>query len=205
MATLKIHGTYPSRVYRVLWMANELGLEYERVMTRFWSDEVKTPAFLAINPNGRVPAIEDGGFRLWESLAINLYLAKKHSQTLYPQTLEGEALAWQWTIWAMTDLEPPVLGLTVNRLFLPDEPRDLDAEASAAQRLAGPIAVLDGVVVEQPYLLGDSFSVVDLNLASVLTNLHMAHVGLEGAPRASDWLERCLTRPAAKATLADRT
>ena len=138
-------------------------------------------------------------------MAINLYLAKKHSRTLYPQTLEGEALAWQWTIWAMTDLEPPVLALTVNRLFLPDEPRDLDAEASDARRLAGPIAVLDGVLGERPYLLGDGFSVVDLNLASVLTNLHMAQVGLEGAPRAYDWLERCLTRPAAQATLADRT
>ena len=78
MDKLRIHGTYPSRVYRVLWLANELGLDYEQVPTRFWDGSTKTPEFLAINPNGRVPAIEDGAFRLWESLAINLYLAKKH-------------------------------------------------------------------------------------------------------------------------------
>jgi glutathione S-transferase len=205
MAILKIHGTYPSRVYRVLWMANELGLDYERVMTRFWTDDVRSPAYLAVNPNGRVPAIEDGDFHLWESLAINLYLAKKHGRGLCPETLEGEAQAWQWSIWSMTDLEPPVLDLTVNRLFLPDQPRDFDAEAEAARRLSGPMAVLDSVLGERPFLLGDRFSVADLNVASVLTNLHMADAGLESAPHVRAWLQGCLDRPAAKATLADRT
>jgi glutathione S-transferase len=204
MAGLRIHGTYPSRVFRVLWTANELGLDYEQVMTRFWDESVQTPEYLAINPNGRVPAIEDGDFRLWESLAINLYLAKKHGGGLYPATLQGEALAWQWSLCALGTLEPPVLALTVNRFFLEGAERDLAAEAQAARDLAGPLGVLDRHLAASPHLLGEAFSVADLNVAGVLTPLHLAKVGLEDAPYVAGWLARCLQRPAAVTTLANR-
>ena len=93
---LKIYGMARSRAFRTLWMAKELGLEYENIALNPMSGtETRTPEFLAINPNGHVPAIDDDGFVLWESMAINLYLAKKHARgSLYPIRFEDEAKTW---------------------------------------------------------------------------------------------------------------
>ena len=111
MSNLTIYGIPGSRALRTIWMAEELkaetGFEYTLVPTHF-IDESKTPEYLAINPNGRVPAMDDNGFVLFESLAINQYLAKQNpSSSLAPQNAHEEALASQWSIWALTELEAP--------------------------------------------------------------------------------------------------
>src|SRR5947207_6979070 len=98
MSKLRIYGIARTRAFRALWMAEELGLDYDHVPIEIGPAGARKPEYLAINPNGRLPAIEDDGFRLWESLAITLYLAKKHGQ-LYPTTLKSEARAWQWSLW----------------------------------------------------------------------------------------------------------
>src|SRR4029077_14762078 len=82
-----------------------LGLDYENVPVHFADGSAKTPEYLAVNPNGRIPAIDDNGFKLWESMAINLYLAKKHGSGLLPKTMEDEAQAIQWSFWVMTEVE----------------------------------------------------------------------------------------------------
>src|SRR5262245_1334205 len=106
MSKLKIYGTARTRALRALWIAKELGLDYEHVPGEIGEAGARKPDYLAINPNGRLPAIDDGGFVLWESLAITLYLAKKHSTgALYPATLEGEARAWQWSLWAVQEVD----------------------------------------------------------------------------------------------------
>src|ERR1700731_4185913 len=98
MAQLRIYGIARTRAFRVLWVAKELGLPYEHIPIEIGQAGAHKPEYLAINPNGRLPAIDDEGFALWESLAITLYLAKKHSAgRLYPATLQGEAKAWQWS------------------------------------------------------------------------------------------------------------
>src|SRR6266550_74239 len=84
------------------WMTKELGLDYEHVKVDFASGETREPGFLALNPNGHVPVIDDDGFILWELMAINLYLAKKYGAGgLYPSRIEDEARAWQWSFWGM--------------------------------------------------------------------------------------------------------
>jgi hypothetical protein len=96
MAALRIYGIARTRVFRALWMAKELGLDYDHVPVEIGAAGARQPDFLKINPDGRLPAIDDGGFVLFESLAITLYLAKEHAgRGLYPDTLEGEARAWQ--------------------------------------------------------------------------------------------------------------
>src|SRR5271166_83373 len=90
MSSLKIYGVPLSRAYRALWMANELGLDYENVPINFADGSAKTPEYLAVNPNGRIPAIDDNGFKLWESMAINLDLAKKHGSVSLPKTMDRE-------------------------------------------------------------------------------------------------------------------
>ena len=91
---LKIYGIPRSRAFRAMWLAKELGLDYQSVPVDMGKGETRAADYLKINPNGHIPAIDDDGFVLWESLAITLYLAKKHGR-LYATTLEGEAKAWQ--------------------------------------------------------------------------------------------------------------
>ena len=123
---LKIYGVARSRAFRTLWMAGELGLPYEHVKVNFADGGTRRPEYLAINPNGHIPAIDDDGFRLWESMAINLYLAKKYGSGaggLYPQSLEDEARVWQWSFWGMTEVERPALTVLFNRVG-PEDKRD---------------------------------------------------------------------------------
>src|SRR5215472_18407626 len=127
---LKIYGIALSRAGRTLWMAEELGLRYEHVKTTF-TGGTRTPEYLKINPNGHIPAIDEDGFTLWESMAINLYLAKKHGAgRLYPTGLQDEARAWQWSFWGMTEVERPAMTALFNRVVLairspPRPPRKL--------------------------------------------------------------------------------
>ena len=200
MARLKIYGTPRSRAFRTLGLAKELGLDYDNIGVDFATGETRQPPYLAINPNGHVPAIDDNGFVLWESMAINLYLAKKYGHgTLYPTSLEDEARAWQWSLWGMTELEHHVLTAMFNRAIYPEDKRDAAAADAAEKELQHPLGVLDGAVTKTPYLLGDTFTVADLNVAAILSWARPARIDFGPFPKAADWLGRCALRPAAKA------
>ncbi len=197
---LKIYGVARSRAFRILWMAKELGLDYEHVKVDFASGETREPGFLALNPNGHVPVIDDDGLILWESMAINLYLAKKYGAGgLYPDRLEDEARAWQWSVWGMTEVERPVLTAMMNRAVYPEENRDLAAADAAEQTLAQPLKVLDGVLGRSANMLGESFTVADLNVASILAWARPAQIDMSAFPKVAEWLKNCAERPAARA------
>ncbi len=197
---LKIWGIARSRAFRTLWMAAELGLDYELVKVDFADGGTRRPEFLALNPNGHVPVIDDSGFRLWESMAINLYLAKKYggARGLYPSRLEDEARAWQWSFWGMTEVERPALTALLNRIG-PEAQRDAAAADAAERALAAPLGVLDAAVSASPYLLGGGFTVADLNVASILSWARQARVDLSPFAKAERWLKACHDRPAARA------
>jgi glutathione S-transferase len=196
---LKIYGVARSRAFRILWMAKELGLDYEHVKVDFASGQTREPGFLALNPNGQVPVIDDDGFILWESMAINLYLAKKYGAGgLYPTRLEDEARAWQWSFWGMTEVERPVLTAMMNRAVYPEEKRDKAAADAAEQALAQPLKVLDGALGRSPNLLGESFTVADLNVASILAWARPAQIDMSAVPKVAEWLKNCAERPAAR-------
>jgi glutathione S-transferase len=198
--TFKIYGVPRSRAFRTLWMAGELGLDYELVAVDFADGGTRRPELLAINPNGHVPVIDDAGFRLWESMAINLYLAKKYGgeSGFYPQRLEDEAKAWQWSFWGMTEVERPALAVLLNRIG-PEDRRDAAAADAAERDLAAPLAVLDAAVSATPYLLGERFTVADLNVASILSWARQARVDFSRFAKAEIWLKTCHDRPAAQA------
>jgi glutathione S-transferase len=197
---LKIYGVARSRAFRILWMAKELGLDYEHVKVDFASGQTREPGFLALNPNGQVPVIDDDGFILWESMAINLYLAKKYGVGgLYPTRLEDEARAWQWSFWGMTEVERPVLTAMMNRAVYPEEKRDKAAADAAERALAQPLKVLDGALGRSPNLLGEGFTVADLNVASILAWARPAQIDMSAFPKLAEWLKNCAERPAARA------
>src|SRR6516164_1900051 len=186
---LKIYGVARSRAFRTLWMAKELGLNYEHIKVDFATGDTRRPEHLALNPNGHVPVIDDDGFILWESMAINLYLAKKYDKSgLYPARLEDEARAWQWSFWAMTEAERPVLTALFNRAILPENERDPAAADQAENTLAQPLGVLDGALGRGGYLLGSNFTVADLNVASVLAWARPAQIDMSPFPMVAEWL-----------------
>ena len=194
---IKLYGVSGSRAFRSLWMLEELGLEYEHIKTNFTGDS-RQPDFLKINPNGHIPALVDGDLVLFESLAINLYLARKHDAGLWPKSLEDEAHTYKWSIWAMTEVEPPLLQLLFHTVFLPEKERDPTLAKEALEKLQGPLAVLEGALEGRPYLLGTSFTVADLNVAAVASWVTFAGTDLSATPNVSRYLQECLARPAAQ-------
>jgi glutathione S-transferase len=201
MSKLLIYGIARTRAFRALWMAEELGLDYEHVPIEIGPAGARKPDYLAINPNGRLPAIEDDGFALWESLAITLYLAKKHGR-LYPTTLESEAKAWQWSLWAVQEVDRGVNIWSLHAVRLPPQERDPQRRAEALKVLEAPFKVLDRALAGRPYLLGEEFTVADLNVAAVISRA--IDMDLSATPRLAQWLERCLERAAARSALALR-
>ncbi|HJQ83987.1 MAG TPA: glutathione S-transferase family protein [Candidatus Binatia bacterium] len=192
---IKLYGIPRSRTMRPLWMLEELGVPYETVKVSFVGDARK-PDYLRLNPNGHIPTLQDGDLVLWESLAINLYLARKHDKGLWPKTVEGEGKAFQWSIWAMTELEEPVLTVLLNRVFFPPEQRDAKKADDAAVRVKQPLSVLESALSGKEYLAGTAFGVADLNVAAVLSWAPLGGIDLAPTPNTKAWLERCTGRPA---------
>jgi len=202
-SVLRIYGIARTRAFRALWIANELALPYEHVPVEIGDAGARRSEYLALNPNGRLPAIEDDGFVLWESLAITLYLAKKHSLgRLYPATLEGEAKAWQWSFWAVQEVDRGVNIWSLHALRLPAAERDAARRAEALKVIDAPFRVLDGALAKTRHLLGDDFTVADLNVAAVISRA--IEMDLTAMPHLSAWLRDCLDRPAARAALSLR-
>jgi glutathione S-transferase len=200
MGRLRIYGIARTRAFRALWMAEELGVAYEHLPIEIGEAGARAPEFLAINPNGRLPFIDDDGFVLFESLAITLYLAKKHSLgKLYPAAPQEEARAWQWSFWAISEVDRGVNIWSLHAVRLPPAERDAAKRDEALKVLAAPFKVLDSAVARNPYLLGDHFTVADLNVAAVISRA--AAMDLSAVPNLKAWLTRCLDRPAARAAL----
>jgi glutathione S-transferase len=180
---------------RVLWMAAELGLEFEHDPVAYDDPRLKSDAFLQLNPAGAIPTIEDDGFALSESLAINLYLAKRYGcGTLYPTSPQDEAQAWRWSLWAQGQLEPWVMRdalLLSLRAALAEHTSPLISAA---------LATLDRALQGRSWLVGAAFTVADLNVAGVLSPSRAEHLDLAPYPNVAAWLARCYARPAAVAT-----
>lgn len=197
---VKIFGEAMSRAYRCLWLARELNIEFEHVLV----DTVvgaKKPEHLAINPNGKVPALIDGPLALWESMAINLYLAKKHGGSLAPQTLDEEARTLQWTFWAVSECEQACTVLMTRRIPRPALNPTPEAQQDAEPQLRRVLPVLDAHLSTRPYLIGDRFTVADLNVASVLSSAKAGGYDFGQTPHLDRWLRECLRRPAQKETV----
>lgn len=200
---IKVYGIVQSRALRTLWMLEELGLPYEHVKTSFRNGGCRTQEHLKINPNGHIPVLQDDGTTLFESMAINLYLAMKYNKGLWPASVEDQGRAVQWSFWAMTELEPHLLQALLNRVFFPAEKRDEARAATALETVqGGAFRVLEGALAGRSYLVGDRFSVADLNVAALMTWAKATRANLTPHPNVSRWLEASLARSSYQAALA---
>ena len=194
--TTTIYGVSGSRAIRSLWAIEEAGLEYTHVATHFFKDS-KTDDYLSVNPNGRIPALVDGEVTLFESMAINLYLTKKYAPTLYPASEGEQAKAIQWSVWAISEIEPQQMQIVIQKFFNRDN-IDQPTIDSATENLQRPLAVLNEHLADRKYLLGDSFTVADLNVSGVMLLMQMIDFDLSTYPSIELWTERCYSRDALK-------
>ena len=156
----------------------------------------KSAAVREINPIGKIPVLVDGDFVLSESMAINLYLARKHGRHLWPSGEQDQAKILQWSFFAVTELDPPLVELMVERTFRKEGERNAANEQKHAESVKRPLGVLEGHLADQPWLVGPGFTVADLNVASVLTMAAGAKQELTDYPHLLAWLKRCQDRPA---------
>jgi glutathione S-transferase len=202
LGMLRIYGNLLSRAYRCLWLCREIGLEVQHVPVDLRTQS-KTDPYLALNPAGKVPTLVDGDLVVTESMAINLYLAKKHGGQLAPRNLVEEALTLQWSFWVVAECEAAAVAILHYRRP-PANVRIHDEDLARSQAtLARVLVVLDAALGTRPYLLGERFTVADLNVSSVLSSAKFGGYDFANVPRVKDWLGRNFARPAQRALLED--
>ena len=213
---LTLYGVSRSRATRPLWLLAETGAAFTQVpvlqayrlngANAAWAGlTTSSPAYLAINPIGQIPALVDDDLVLTESLAITLYLARKSGGPLAPQSDVETAQMEQWALFAATSVENPAL-----EMYYPiAEGRDKTAEgagliAVAAQKLRRPFGHLQTWLATHAYLVGDRFTAADINTAECVRYAQGNATLMAEFPAISDWLDRCQARPAFKAMWAAR-
>ena len=214
--TLKFYGVLRSRASRNVWLAHELGIPFEqvpviqayRVADPAAPDaplNTASPAFLAVNPNGLIPTMDDDGLVLHESLAINLYLAKKHGGPLAPADVAEDGLMTMWTLWAATECEPHTIQILYHRIGNPRGPKDPAVADAAIIALRRPLGVLEAALATGGgFVVGGRFTVVDINLAEVLRYAQAAPELFADHPAVKAWIETCQSRPAYGAMMTAR-
>lgn len=191
-----VYGSVQSRALRVLWMADELGVPYEH---RDWAPraaETRTPEYRALNPNCRIPTLVDGDFALSESMAITVYLARRHESSLYPGDLKDEARILQWSLWETDRLDRQLVAHYAHTVRLPEDERDPKIADAAWKDIMPAFDVLETALTPTGWLVGDAFSIADLNVASAL--YRALSMDMSKWPRVQAWLGACWERPAAK-------
>ena len=195
---IKLYGISASRTFRPMWLMEEIGLEYELIPVDFRKGDTWTKDYLAINPNGKIPTLVDDDLVLYESMAINLYLAKQYGGNFYLDDPAQEALTNMWSYWVMTEVEHSLLTILLNTRLLPEEQRKPERIERNLLVLEKPFSVLNDALEGKTYLVEEAFSVADLNVASVISWCRPARVNLKRWPNMKNWLERCISRPAFK-------
>lgn len=212
---LTIYGVARSRASRILWLCEEMGIPYRHVPViqayRLADPDApdaplntRSPAFLAVNPNGRVPSIEDDGLVLCESYAINLYLARKHGGPLAPADVREEGEMLMWTLWSVNEIEAHAIQILYHRIMKPESERQPALADAAEEALRQPFAVLDRTLAANGHPVGGRFTVADINLAESVRYAMAAPALLEASPHVKAWISACHARPAFKRMMAMR-
>jgi glutathione S-transferase len=204
--TLKIYGTAASRAARPLWVAHELGLAHEHIPLPYLGGATRTPEFLKVNPNGRIPVVDDDGVLVWESMACTLYLAERFMRrdglSLAAQTHAERAEILRWSFWVVTEVEKEALAFLMHRFLMPAERRKPQLAEDAVRHLSGPLRILDQHLQARPWLAGERFTVADICVASVVAWVAGADELMAECQQVRGWLQRCLARPAYQAVRA---
>ena len=201
---MKLYYTPQTRAGRPRWLLEEIGEPYELVRLDMAKGDHKAPDYLKVHPHGAVPAFVDGDLALFESAAICAYLADKfpHQHLAPPLESKARGLYYQWMIYSMATLEPPVLQVFLNTVMLPEGQRSAAAVEEGKTKFAEVARVLNQALTGKSFLLGEQFSAADVMIGSTL--IWAKFMGLTGGfPEIEAYMERLSARPAFQRASAD--
>ncbi len=203
---LKLYGQYRSRAFRVAWLLKESSIPYEHVNVTINVEGAtcKEPSYVALNPNARMPTIDDDGFVMWESAAINLYLAEKYRSPLWPKDMQGKGRAYQWAFFIANDVEPHMITVMQHRLMFAPEKRNPALADAADEKLQPRLKVLDDFLRKNAFFDIDRWGLADLMVASVCYSFTVMKYDLSKYPHFQKWLMASIERPKAKEARALR-
>lgn len=199
---LKIYGIEKapplvSSAGRCFLLLEELGIEYEVVGLKFSEKEHKSEEYLKINPNGKIPTmIDDDGFVLWESMAINKYLARKYKPEILGKDNKEISLVEQWMTWGLTEYQTPLLGALRHGMMLPPEKRDPSVFETETKKLHQLHTILEKELENKEFLVGNSLTLSDLHVVLGITGIFLVNLNLSEFPNLSKWVKNITNRPA---------
>jgi len=184
-------------VQKVMWCADELGTKVERVDVGGKFKGNDTPEYLAKNPMGLVPTMEDGDFVLWESNAIVRYLADVAGKAPWqPADAKGRGLASQWMDWYLTAMHPPMTAIFIQLIRTEPAKRDAKALADATDKAAKLWTMVDGQLAKRAYLTGNDISIGDIPAGCSANRWYALDVKRPKLANLEAWLGRLKQRPA---------
>jgi len=196
---MKLYFAQKTRATRPRWLLEELGVPYELVPVDLLQREHKSPEYLRVHPMGSMPALEDDGHAVFESAAILLHLADKFPEAGFAPALGTVERAeyYQWMMFCMATMEPPLSAYSAHSRFLPEHER-VTAEAERGQKRFTDIArMLEEKLKGRSFLVGERFTAADVVMASIL-NWGGGMGLLEDFPALRSYVERQMARPAAQ-------
>lgn len=187
-----------SNVQKVMWAVGELGLQVERIDVGGPFGQNREPRYLAVNPNGLVPTLEeDDGFTLWESNTITRYLAAKYGRgTLEPADMRARARAGQWMDWQLSVLGPAITPVFWGLIRTPVEKRDNVAIAASQQKTTEAMRILDAQLGKAAYVAGDTFSMGDIPVGVMAYRFRQLVPDRPQLPHLERWYEAIAQRQA---------
>lgn len=195
---ITIYGSARSSAGRCFWCLEEVKAPYQAIEVDFRAKEHKSDAFLRINPNGKIPAMVDDEVTLFESMAINFYLAEKYKKDLLGTNLQEKGYVYQWSIWAIAEVQPPIIEAFIQKVFVPEDKRDLALIEKSLSKVPAFLKILDDRLADSKYLAGNEFTLADLNTASVVNILHHIQYDLSQFKNTVNWLNVLSERAAYK-------
>ena len=203
---LKLYGQYRSRTFRVAWLCKESNIPYEHsnVTINVEGATCKEPWYVALNPNARVPTVDDDGFAMWESAAINLYLAEKHKSPLWPAEQKAKGRMYQWAFYVANDVEPHMITVMQHRVMFPPEKRNAALADDADAKLQPRLKVLEDFLQKNRFFGGEKWNMADFMVASVCYSFFAMKYDLAKYPSFQKWLMASIERPKAKEARALR-
>jgi glutathione S-transferase len=197
---LTIWGRISSiNVRKVVFTAQELGLPFQRIDAGSEFGIVRTPDYLARNPNALVPLLEDGEVQLWESNVIVRYLCAKHSPgQLYPQDLPRRFDAERWMDWQQTTLNPAGRNGFIQWFRTPAQERDMDLIAQSTAATEPLLALLDAHLSRQPFMAGERMTMADIPIACEVHRWQALPQARPERPNLQRWYLTVRARPAAR-------
>jgi glutathione S-transferase len=201
---MKLYYAPQTRAGRPRWLLEEIGTPYELVRIDLSKGEQKKPEYLKIHPHGAVPALVDGDLAVFESAAICMYLADKFPEKRMapPIGTPARGLYYQWMVYTMATLEPPLMQVFLNTVMLPEAERSPAIAEKGRAMFAESMRVLEQTLAGRTFILGEQFSAADVMIGS--TFVWAAMIGLIGSyPQIQAYVTRLSERPALQRAQAD--